>query len=126
MRRGERCLLLSWRPTSSPSDYPKRRRASGELLSSPETGRCVLALYRSAAQPKMAEYGEELARAERRPALVIIATEDPYVGGEVLARRTAKRCGAEVAVLEGLGHWWMLEDPGRGAATLSQFHDSVE
>jgi len=97
-----------------------------QLLGKPETGRCILALYRSAAQPKLAEWGEELVRADRRPALVIIATADPYVGGEVLARRSAERCGAEVAVLEGLGHQWMLEDPGRGAAVLSNFLASVE
>jgi pimeloyl-ACP methyl ester carboxylesterase len=87
----------------------------------PEMGRCILALYRSAAQPKMAEWGDELAAAERRPALVIIATEDHYTGGEALARRSAERFGAEVAVLDGLGHWWMLQDPARGAAALTSF-----
>ena len=86
-----------------------------------EMGRCILALYRSAAQPKMAEWGDALAAAERRPALVVIATEDHYTGGEALARRSAERFGAEVAVLEGLGHWWMLEDPARGAAALGSF-----
>ena len=96
-------------------------RSGAQLLATPETGRCILALYRSAAQPKLVEWGDELARAERRPALVIIATEDPYVGGEVLARRSAERYGADVAVLDGLGHWWMLEDPGRGAAVLAKF-----
>ena len=59
-----------------------------------EMGRCILALYRSAAQPKMTEWGAELDAAERRPALVIIATEDHYTGGEVLARRSAERFGA--------------------------------
>ena len=101
-------------------------RATAELLGTPETGRCILALYRSAAQPKMAAFGEELARAERRPGLVIIATEDPYVGGEGLARRSAERCGAEVVVLDGLGHLWMLEDPKRGAAVLSRFLASLD
>ena len=47
----------------------------------PEMGRCILTLYRSAAQPAMTEWGRELEAAERRPALVIIATEDPYTGG---------------------------------------------
>jgi pimeloyl-ACP methyl ester carboxylesterase len=88
---------------------------------SPEMGRCILALYRSAAQPKMTEWGDELAAAPRRPALVIIATEDPYTGGEVLARRSAERFGAEVAVLDGLGHWWMLQDPVTGSAALNSF-----
>jgi pimeloyl-ACP methyl ester carboxylesterase len=86
-----------------------------------EMGRCILALYRSAAQPKMTEWGAELEAAERRPALVIIATEDHYTGGEALARRSAERFGAEVAVLPGLGHWWMLEDPDAGAAVLRNF-----
>jgi pimeloyl-ACP methyl ester carboxylesterase len=101
-------------------------RSGARLWQSPETARCVLALYRSAAQPKLAEWGEELARAERRRALVIIASEDPVVGGEVLARRSADRNGAEVAVLEGLGHFWMLEDPGRAAAVLSKFFASLD
>jgi pimeloyl-ACP methyl ester carboxylesterase len=87
----------------------------------PEMGRCILALYRSAAQPKMTQWGDELAAAARRPALVIIATEDHYTGGEALARRSAVRFGAEVTVLDGLGHWWMLQDPARGAAALTSF-----
>jgi pimeloyl-ACP methyl ester carboxylesterase len=92
----------------------------------PDMGRCILALYRSAAQPRMTEWGAELAAAERRPGLVIIATEDHYTGGEVLARRSAARFGADVAVLEGLGHWWMLQDPAAGAAALSSFFATLE
>ena len=87
-------------------------------------GRCILTLYRSAAQPAMTEWGRELEAAERRPALVIIATEDPYTGGTELARRSAQRFGAEVAVLDGLGHWWMLQDPAAGAVALSSFLDA--
>lgn len=90
-----------------------------------DMGRCILSLYRSAAQPAMAEWGRELERAERRPALAIVATEDPYVGGERLARRTAERIGAEIVLLEGLGHWWMMQDPAAAAAVLNQFHGSV-
>ena len=86
-----------------------------------EMGRCILALYRSAAQPKMSEWGAELAAAERRPGLVIIASEDHYTGGEALARRSAERFGAQVAVLPGLGHWWMLQDPAAGAKVLADF-----
>jgi pimeloyl-ACP methyl ester carboxylesterase len=90
-----------------------------------EMGRCILALYRSAAQPAMTRWGEDLEAAERRPALVIIATEDPYTGGEVLARRSAQRFGADVAVLEGVGHWWMLQDPAAGAGALRAFFDTL-
>ena len=51
----------------------------------------------------------------------MIASEDHYTGGELLARRTAERWAAEVAVLEGLGHWWMMQDPARAAAMLRTF-----
>ena len=88
-------------------------------------GRCILALYRSAAQPAMANWGKGLAKAQARPGLVIIPTEDHYTGGERLARRSAERAAAEVAVLDGLGHWWMCQDPARGAAVLNRFFASL-
>ena len=91
----------------------------------PEMGRCILALYRSAAQPRMAAWGRELVAAERRPALVIIPTEDHFTGGEQLARGYAGMIGADVAVLDGLGHWWMLQDPARGAAVLTRFWSTL-
>ena len=89
--------------------------------SGPEMGACILALYRSAVQPKMAEWADEYAAADHPPTLVVIAAEDTYVGGEVLARRTAERWGANVTVLEGVGHWWMMQDPAAGAAMLRNF-----
>jgi hypothetical protein len=84
-------------------------------------GRCILALYRSAAQPKMAEWGANVSGLRSRPGLVIIPAEDPYTGGEALARRTAERTGAQVALLTGLGHWWVCQDPRRAAAVYSSF-----
>lgn len=87
--------------------------------------RCILSLYRSAAQPAMAEFGGRLAEAKARPGLVIIPTEDGYTGGEERARWTADQAGAKVAVLQGLGHWWMMQDPARGASVLRQFVDSL-
>lgn len=86
-----------------------------------EMGRCVLPLYRSAAQPAIAEFGADLSGLASKPGLVIIPTEDHFTGGEALARRTAERVGAQVAVLEGLGHWWMLQDPAAGATALNAF-----
>ncbi len=88
-----------------------------------EMGRCILALYRSAAQPAMTSWGVELERAQRRPALVIVATEDHFTGGPERAKRAASRFGAQVAVLEGLGHWWMMQDPTRGAEAVAAFLD---
>ena len=85
---------------------------------------CALTLYRSAAQPALSRWGEALPAAAARPGLVVIPTADGLVGGETLARRSAERAGAEVVLLEGLGHWWMCQDPGRGAAALNGFFDS--
>jgi pimeloyl-ACP methyl ester carboxylesterase len=104
---------------------PAAARSCAEAYT-PEMGRCILALYRSAAQPRMAEWGEQLNRVRVRPGLVIIPTEDHYTGGETLARRSAERAGAQVALLDGLGHWWMCQDPARGAARLTEFLASVE
>ena len=88
-------------------------------------GRCILALYRSAAQPAMARLGEGLGAAATRPGLVIIPTEDEYTGGEARARWSSGRAKAEIAVLQGLGHWWMIQDPGAGAAALREFWGSL-
>jgi hypothetical protein len=84
-------------------------------------GGCILALYRSAAQPQMAEWGADVAGLRSRPGLVIIPADDPYTGGEALARRTAERTGAQVALLTGLGHWWLCQDPQWAAAVYRSF-----
>ncbi|MBI2702019.1 alpha/beta fold hydrolase [Mycobacterium gordonae] len=92
----------------------------------PAMGRAILALYRSAAQPAMAEAGRALGNAAVRPGLSLLATDDPYIGGEQTRRRAAERAGARTAALEGLGHWWMAQDPARGAAVLTEFWDSLD
>lgn len=88
-----------------------------------EMGQAILSLYRSALQP--ADLGRNLDRASARPGLSVLATADPYGGSEELRRRASERAGAEIAVLEGLGHWWMLQDPARGAAALTAFWDGL-
>jgi pimeloyl-ACP methyl ester carboxylesterase len=84
-------------------------------------GWAILELYRSASQPALAEAGRALEVAATRPGLSLLATEDHFVGTEQMRRRAAGRAGARTAVLDGLGHWWMLEDPARGAEVLSEF-----
>ena len=91
----------------------------------PEMNRAILALYRSAAQPVVRELGRDLERMSARPGLAVLATEDTYVGTDEMRRRAARRAGARVEVLEGLGHWWMLQDPARGAAMLTRFWGSL-
>lgn len=91
----------------------------------PEMARAILALYRSAAQPVLAEAGRSLPVAAARPGLSLLATEDHYVGSDELRRRAADRAGARTDVLEGLGHWWMVQDPARGAAALNRFWETL-
>jgi pimeloyl-ACP methyl ester carboxylesterase len=86
-----------------------------------DMGRAILALYRSAAQPVMRDFGLGLPRASAKPGLALIATEDPYCGGETLARRSAQRAGAQVAILKGAGHWWMCQQPKQGADAINAF-----
>lgn len=86
-----------------------------------DMGKAILALYRSATQPAMAEAGRALEAAAVRPGLSLLATEDPYIGANDHRRRAAERAGARTEVLEGLGHWWMVEAPERGAAALTEF-----
>ncbi|MEJ7801069.1 MAG: alpha/beta hydrolase [Ilumatobacter sp.] len=88
----------------------------------PEMGACILTLYRSAVQPRMTLWGGQFAELDDGPdTLVIVATDDHYTGGPELARRVAEKWGASVAELDGLGHWWMMQDPARGAETLRAF-----
>ncbi len=92
----------------------------------PEMGRAILALYRSARQPAMAEAGHLLENAAARPGFSLLATEDFYVGSDAIRRRAAERAAANTEVLDGLGHWWMLQDPARGAAALTRFWATLD
>jgi pimeloyl-ACP methyl ester carboxylesterase len=86
----------------------------------PAMGACILRLYRSA-QSAMAELGAHLESAAARPGLAVVAGEDHLVGTDEQQRRAAARAGAQVVALDGLGHWWMTEDPERGARMLVNF-----
>lgn len=81
-------------------------------------GACVLSLYRSAAQPELAQLGEHLKESQRRPGLVFIASEDPYGGTTEMCASVARAFGAEIVTLDGLGHWWMFEGAPRAAEAL--------
>ncbi|BBY32671.1 alpha/beta hydrolase [Mycolicibacter minnesotensis] len=110
-----------WSATLPPDIARSLAQAQG-----PEMGRATLLLYRSVEGPgAMAQAGGGLERAQARPGLSLLATDDPYVGSESIRRRCAQQAGARTAELEGLGHWWMTQDPVRGAAALTSFWRSV-
>lgn len=101
-------------------------RTATRIIGWPSMGRAILLLYRSARQPAMAEAGRVLEYATARPGLSLLATENPYIGSDEIRRRAAERSGARTEVLEGLGHWWMVQDPARGAAALSDFWKTLD
>lgn len=88
-------------------------------------GRCILALYRSAPEEVLQEWSARVQGAADCPGLVIIPTEDIYTGGEARHRWVAERTDAQAVVLEGLGHWWLVEDPAAGARELRRFWSSI-
>lgn len=91
----------------------------------PDMGRCILGLYRDAAQPALAELGAGAERLAARPGLMINAENDHYVGTDAMAAEMAERAGAAVVHLAGVGHWWMCEDPALGARTLESFWSAL-
>lgn len=107
-------------------DIPEPIARSIAAEQGPEMGRAMLALYRSAPNEAMAEAGQALPYAAARPGLAVLATEDSYVGTPEMHRRSAEKAGARVEVLEGLGHWWMVQDPDRGAEALTRFWASLD
>src|SRR3954454_2389695 len=116
-------------PSSRRADMAARGldRAVGEQMArgyDATMARCILGLYRDAAQPTMARLGEHLYAAAGRPRLAVLATDARNVGTDEMRRRPAARAGAQVAVLGGLGHWWMVQDPKRAAAVLHDFWSS--
>jgi pimeloyl-ACP methyl ester carboxylesterase len=83
---------------------------------------CILALYRSAV-----DVGKEWApdfHDIAPPGLIVVPSDDAFLAPD-LSRNSAQRTGASVAELDGLGHWWMLQDPARGATVLEEFWASV-
>lgn len=82
----------------------------------------ILRLYRSAADVGR-EWGPDFAGIAA-PGLVVVPADDPFLAADG-ARRAAARAGASVVELDGLGHWWLLQDPARGAATLEAFWSSL-
>lgn len=79
---------------------------------------CALDLYRSALDINH-DWGD-LTAAATRPGLALITTRD-HVGNPASEAEVAERAGAHIVPLEGLGHWWLLEDPAEAAAVIEQF-----
>src|SRR5262249_21117127 len=84
------------------------------------TKRAVLKLYRATPAAKLAGPAAEL-RPLDRPALVIWGTKDAYLPCEQAERQRRAFPSAQIEMLDGHGHWVMLEDPGRVASLVIPF-----
>jgi pimeloyl-ACP methyl ester carboxylesterase len=91
-----------------------------------ETGRCILALYRSAVPEQMGEWRSQIDGLRERPGLALHADQDPYTGGHNdIGAEVADKVGARRVTLVGQGHWWMLSDPAGGAVALEDFWSTL-
>jgi pimeloyl-ACP methyl ester carboxylesterase len=86
-----------------------------------DMGRAILQFYRSVAQPALALFGRDLELAAARPGLTLIPLDDTFVGTVEGRLASARRAGATVAEMPGLGHRWMLDDPATCADILTRF-----
>jgi hypothetical protein len=68
-----------------------------------------------------------LEAAAARPGLAVTPALEASVasGTDVQQRRAAERAGARTAVLEGMRHWWITQDPAGAARVLTDFWRSV-
>lgn len=93
-----------------------------------EMARCILALYRSAAQPAMANLSRYLAESEQRPGLIFAPTEDHFAGTQQMYTEVATTLGADLLTLNGFNHWWMFGDGAAiGAdALIAHWHAAAQ
>jgi pimeloyl-ACP methyl ester carboxylesterase len=84
------------------------------------TKAAVLKLYRATSAASLAGPATTL-RALDRPALVIWGTKDAYLPVEQAERQRRTFPSAHVELLDGHGHWVMLEDPERVASLVIPF-----
>lgn len=96
-----------------------RKMADGFVPGMPE---CILGLYRSAAQPTLANLGQGLKNAAARPGLVLMLTDDAVMGTFEQRLECARFASARTAILDGYEHWWPTEGDGEaGAKVLTEF-----
>jgi pimeloyl-ACP methyl ester carboxylesterase len=83
-----------------------------------EFARCILGLYRDAAQPTMIKLGERFTTASPQNGLVIIAANDHFAGSAEQMQQFAAGVNAKIANIPEAGHWWMIERPALAASIL--------
>lgn len=90
-----------------------------------DMARCILALYRDAAQPAMSRLGERVIMKQPQNGLVIVAEQDTYAGSIEMMEEMADILRADVAHLADCGHWWMIQRPDAGANALCDHWNAI-
>ncbi len=83
-----------------------------------EMARCILGLYRDAAQPAMTNLGKRFVLAAPSNGLVLIAQDDHYAGSLDTMTEIAASVSAKPVSFPGCGHWWMAQRPDLAADAL--------
>ena len=102
-----------------PSDDALTIAAAGDAVMNPS----ILDLYRSATPNPRATWSDGW-NADVPPGMVVDPSNDPF-GDGALAESVAAELGARYERLDGLGHWWPVEDPDRAVAVLQDFWASI-
>ena len=90
-----------------------------------DMARCILALYRSAAQPALANVGKLFTTAAPPNGLAIIAPNDHFAGTVEVMNQVAKSVNATTATINDAGHWWMCSHPEQAASILIEHWASI-
>jgi pimeloyl-ACP methyl ester carboxylesterase len=85
-------------------------------------GRTILEFYPSVAHVND-EWGPDVGKIDV-PGMALAASKDPFVRPE-LAHTFGRPPAIHVQPLEGVGHWWMLEEPERSARVLEDVWASL-
>ena len=86
-------------------------------------GTCILDLYRSATPNTYATWGDAMGPTDK-PGLIIDATADAF-SSTTRSNQVAEMLGARVSSLDGLHHFWAVEDPTAAAEMLQSFWAEV-
>ena len=90
-----------------------------------DMARCILALYRSAAQPALANVGKLFTTAAPPNGLAIIAPNDHFCGTVQDMSQVAASVNATTATIADAGHWWMCSHPELAASILIEHWASI-
>ena len=90
-----------------------------------DMARCILALYRSAAQPALATVGTLFTTEASPNGLATIAPNDHFAGTVYDMKQVAKTVNATTATIDDAGHWWMCSHPEQAASILIEHWASI-